>query len=490
MASALLTAAAACTKPDPTQIAQDMTIYLAASESGATKALLNEAAFAKTGNRIKIYDYYTATDGTTQWYIDDHVKADADGASIWPFETKKYSWTADGVHKFFGWLAEDISSGSALTPAALFGSSFIVNADGEIPAFSKDDLMLTIPSTSMTVSTTQFDFMYSDIHERNLTANPDYATPVPLSFSHLFTAFSIGATNTSDQNVTIKAFTLENLKNKNSASINWSAMAPIVSYGTSEVDGTPFRSLTQAYDLNSGSKVGNIFTGGVQEFILLWPQAASDVHSTAEITDDMLSGITEYPSDYRMSVTYTVTENDGAVSSEITKRLNFPNMAWEAGKKYHFEVLFADKMVELKTIVKPWKHEPQEMDFSDAMVTVKENHWLVWDENTAAIDVTNKYAYIRDGQPIKGSFTIDTPQGGTWLVSLTGDIDAFEVSPSSGLIDGTTATVSIKPLVADPQRDYSVNVKFAVRRPDGRVIAADDVLQPADSKYTIVLSSN
>ena len=74
-----------------------------------------------------------------------------------------------------------------------------------------------------------------------------------------------------------------------------------------------------------------------------------------------------------------------------------------------------------------------------------------------------------------------------WMISLTGDVNAFEVTPDNGEIDGITAHISVKPLISDPKRDYKVKLKFAVRRADGRVITADEV-QP--TVYTIVLPQN
>lgn len=74
----------------------------------------------------------------------------------------------------------------------------------------------------MQLGTPQFDFMYSNIYERNLNSNPDYVTAVPLEFSYLFTAFSIAAQNLSASEITIKSVTIKGLKNKNSATIDFS----------------------------------------------------------------------------------------------------------------------------------------------------------------------------------------------------------------------------------------------------------------------------
>lgn len=499
IASAAFMAAAACTKTVyDGQQDQPMPIRISAAD-GLTKALLDNGTFGTTGNRIQVYDIYTSSDNVVSTYIDAYAGPDVSSASsqhvqgkTWPFEDKStllpvsYDWTPDGVHRFFGWLAKDAGFGATpMTPEAFFGAGFQVNGN-----------VLSIPETALTPTSAQFDFLYSDMHVRNLNNDPDFMSAVPQNFSHLFTAFSIGALNTSHQPVNLKSFTLDPVRNTNSATITWAAdetaggqYPATVTYGEGSVGTEPLMTLADTYTIVTDQKVGNIFTGGSQMFHLIWPQSSEDVHSTGAITVNPDTEESIYPSDYKMSVTYTVTTDEGE-SEEITKRLNFPDLAWEAGKKYHFDVVFSDKMVELKAVVNPWNYEYSDVDFSDAMVSVKENHYLVWDGTTADLNTTDRYAIIRNGQPVKGTFTIDTPQGGTWLVSLTGDIDAFEVSPASGIIDGTSATIIVKPLVGDPQRDYTVNVKFAVRRPDGRVIAADDVVQPAGTKYTIVLPSN
>lgn len=495
LASAVIMAAAACTKHTEYDTPEtDNIIQLSATESGTTKALLNNGSFSATGNRIKVYDYVTS-DGGTSKYLDTYAGPDVTSSSplhvpgtTWPFtdeidgtEADVKQWTP-GTHKFFGWLAKDVSSGMDLTPEGLFGDSF---------SFDDETQTLTIPSTTMTASTPQFDFMYSNI----FTTEP-INEPVDLEFSHLFTAFSIGVLNTSNLSINLKSFTLDPIRNTNSATITWPTgetadgqYPASVAYGEGSLGTAPFMALSDPYSIATNAKLGNIFTGGAQVFYLMWPQASEDVHSAELITEDPDSKENIYPESYKMSVTYTET-GEGGESEEINKRLNFPDLDWEAGKKYHFDVVFSDKMVELKAVVNPWNYEYSDVDFSDAMVSVKENHYLIWDGTTADLNTTDRYAIIRNGQPVKGTFTLDTPQGGTWLVSLTGDLDAFEVSPASGTIDGTPATIVVKPLVGDPQRDYTVNVKFAVRRPDGRVIAADDVVQPEGTKYTIVLPSN
>lgn len=491
---------------------EQLPISIGVSEKSSTKALLNATTFKTGGNRIQVYDIYTNSNKEVSVYIDAFAGPDVASQSslhrpgqTWPFEDKNtktpvsYNWTPDGTHKFFGWLAKDANFGSTpMTPQTFFGEQRFV--------WNPSSYTLSISSTPMTPTTTQFDFLYSDVHVRNLSQKPDFTTPVTLNFSHLFTAFSIGAWNTSNSTVKITRFELQNLKNVNSATINWAGEVeePVVTYGTlssSTSGSTPtlFRELeTAAYTLEENDRILNIFKGPQQneedevyEYLLMWPQASSDVHSTAEITESE-DGTTNYPTSYLMYIEYEVTDDQGQ-KSEFKKRLNFPDLAWEAGKKYHFDVVFADKMVELTAKVNKWEHDVQQIDWTNSAVALKDNHQLEWDETTAEVNHQAKQIFIVNGQPVRGSFTLDTPQGGTWLVSLEGDVDAFEVTPNNGGIDGSTATILIKPLVGDPKRDYKVTLSFAVRRSDGRVISANDPIQGIGEnmiKYTIILPSN
>jgi hypothetical protein len=304
----------------------------------------------------------------------------------------------------------------------------------------------------------------------------------------------------SNQPINIKSFTIAILKNNNSAKISWNVegnttgqISAITTYGTATEGSSPYRTLRSPYTLESNEITGNIFEkseASARDYTIIWPQSAEDVHSIDVVRDNPETGEPIYPETYKMEVVYTVTDSEGIESERITKRLNFPDMAWEAGKKYHFEVVFSDKMISLEAIVLPWTYEYSEMDFSDAGIEIKEGNHLKWDKSTFQDDPINRYAIIRDGQPVKGSFTIDTPQGGTWIASLVGDIDAFEIVPSSGTINGQLATIVVKQSVGDPRQDYSVKLKFAIRRPDGRIIAADSELQPNGTQYTIVLPKN
>ena len=195
----LMAAACGCHKDDSNFT--DMPITMSLTEAGSTKALLDATTFETPDNRIQIYDYYTDGSIENGYYINDVIRCSTPG--LWPFEGGSHKWTTDGVHKFWGWLLTDANSEPAdaetgvkpvLTAEAFFGTGF---------AFNETDKVLTIPPTTLSQNGTQFDFMYSDIHVRNLNSTP-YFTAVPLEFSHLFTAFKITAVNNSSNDVWLK----------------------------------------------------------------------------------------------------------------------------------------------------------------------------------------------------------------------------------------------------------------------------------------------
>lgn len=215
---------------------------------------------------------------------------------------------------------------------------------------------------------------------------------------------------------------------------------------------------------------------------MLWPVEAQYLHSTDKVqTSD--EGVVTYPQTWKMYIKYTA---DGKT---YEKRINFPNTSWEAGKKYHLTIVFADKMVELKTEVKPWEYEEQTIDYTNEGVSMSSGGALTWDRTVSSVDDAAKMVSIVNAHPAKAMFTIQTPVGGSWIVSLTGDVNAFEVSPATGIIDSQTATIHVRPLVSSPTRDYKVQLKFTVRRSDGRMIAADNMIQ-GGGIYTVVLPRN
>ena len=480
--SAVLAAAAGCTK-DPEVNTVDGPITLKATEAGTTKALLDNGTFNTTGNRIQVYDF--VDDGsTTVKHIDAYAGPDVDNNSpmheygtTWPFEDKAtgqptiYQWIP-GTHKFFGWLAKDANFGltTPMTPETFFGNGF---------EFNEGEQTLTIPAKTIDYTTPQFDFMYSNV----VTTEPQN-DPVDMMFSHLFTAISIGVENSTSSFVKVEDFKIEGIPSTRGASVNFGGTATTVSYTNWTEGATITRGLDKGpYEVSPKNLRSNIFNGSTnQEFMMLWPVEAQYLHSTEKVeTSD--EGVVTYPQSWKMCIKYT------ADNKTYEKRINFPNISWEAGNKYHLTIVFADKMVELKTEVKPWEYEEQNIDYTNEGVTISSGGALAWDRTVSSVDDAAKMVSIVNAQAAQAMFTLQTPIGGSWIVSLVGDVNAFEVSPATGIIDNQTATVIVKPLISSPTRDYKVQLKFTVRRSDGRMIAADNIIQ-SNGIYTVVLPRN
>lgn len=280
-----------------------------------TKALLDDASFQKTGNRIQIYDFVTA-DGNTTEHIDDQIGPELNSNSplhepgyTWPFVNGPHQW-CPGVHKFFGWLAKDANMNASNTPETFFGQGFGFN-----------NYVLTIPQLAFTKDTPQFDFMYSNIY----TTEP-INTPVPLEFSHLFSAFYITGENKQDETVyDIKSITLSGLNNTQSATIDFTpgsaigTATPIVTYTDTGASNGQFH-----FDFSNTDTTLSKADGqkNLTSIYLMWPQKP------------------EYFSDAKLTLNYTYVVG-GSESTAPAKEIDLSSMAaWEAGQVKKLNLVF------------------------------------------------------------------------------------------------------------------------------------------------------
>ena len=458
-------AALSCTKVGPEAVSDEL--IAVGAEVAETKAML-DGEF-NSGSTITVYDWLDPTSGNERYHM-ENVGVLYNG-SEWGYVVDYPHRWEEGKHKFFGWITKD--AGMNMTSDAFFGTNF---------KFANQ--VLTIPEKKMDASAAQFDFVYSDIYNREYYKSVlNSGRYVELNMKHLFTAVSIGVENSTSSFVMIEKFKIENIPDTRSATIDFSDDATAVTYSAWKNGATMTRELgVQPYEVSPGIIRGDIFTGSTDEkYMLLWPTEAQYLHSTDKLGTD--EGNVTYPTTWKMYIKYTI---DGKT---YEKRINFPNSSWEAGKKNQLTIIFADKMVDLKVQVKDWEYEEQNINYENETPSISSGGALSWDSNISAVDASNKMVSIVNAQPAKAHFTLQTPIGGSWIVSLVGDVNAFEVSPASGVIDSNTAHISVKPLVSSPTRDYKVQLKFTIRRSDGRLIAADDIIQSSGA-YTVVLPRN
>ena len=176
-------------------------IRMAVSSEGAqTKALFGASSFSAEGNVLQIWDVYFNSVVAPQAYIEgtDVVSTGTTGA-VWPFKegdaVKHYYWTKTGTHRFYGVLVKDNSGSAPLTPTTRWG-------------FDAAHKVYSVPTTTLTLTSPQFDFVYSNVIERNLD-NGAPTTAVPLKFNHLFSAFGFTFENDSPSSFNIKSATLK-----------------------------------------------------------------------------------------------------------------------------------------------------------------------------------------------------------------------------------------------------------------------------------------
>lgn len=268
-------------------------IRLSVSSSGPqTKAMFDNESFSARGNVLQIWDVYSNSVVEPFAYIAGaNVVSGGDDNSIWPFRSDEnpgaadehYYWTKTGKHRFYGVLTKDNSAGatSVLRPGTGWG----------FDAFHK---VYSVPETTLTLDSPQFDFVYSNIRERDLD-NGDGTSAVPMQFRHLFSAFGFTFNNDSPSDFEIKSVALK-ADNVASAKIDYSsawdpdyvangipeegnAWEPQVSYNDlsmSPSTGIAGKAATvgpeKIYDLFHGNTLTSDDLTDYQNYRLIWPQ--------------------------------------------------------------------------------------------------------------------------------------------------------------------------------------------------------------------------
>lgn len=463
LAAITLVASSACQKNAPEFGDYPIAMYV---KEAQTRALLDPTKFAAEGNQLHIYDYYTPSAGDPTYHIDDQVESQ--GSAIWPFVGQRYSWTPDGVHKFYGWMYKDVNENPALTAESFFGTALKLD--------DADDHILELPARTVhQQDTPQFDFMYSDIYERNLNENPDYMSPVELKFSHLFSSFGIAARNVST-NITYRLHSVqvEGLVTRASA---------VIDFRNNEKVGVSYN--------NPGNANGNTpdYSFTFDDRLVL-SSTLTDIATTASAEDDRQYFIAwPMTAEQAGQVKITVVYDTGNDSNQSTKTLTLSEDAWEAGKKNNINIVFIDKEVHLICTVKDWEYHDEEMQFTD-VVTVHEDGKLKWEATSinSLNDQTGEVLIKSSGSPAIGHFHIETPVGATWYASLIpigeGNVDAFEfVGPNYGKVGDDHATIQIKVKnTEDLANTQKAILRITVTTADGRTMVVNE-LAPSGATY-------
>ena len=359
-----------------------------------------KAADDPTSNplQLRIYDYFTPTGGTETEYINDllqqGVSADATVEAPWEFvesgKPNSYNWK-EGHHQFFGWVSTDENG---VTPTTL----------------SYANKVLTVAAGTVLPGTDNFDYRYSVNTPVDWTSALE-DTPVELTVKHLSSALTYSFTNDSDDT----SYELTGVKVNG---IVKSAGAT-VTYGEKD----------EVVAITPGTK-GDVDLLADGAMTMVWPQT--------------LEGAT-------LTVDYNVTEDNATVSKKAV--IGIPDVDWESGMVYNFNIDVVNKSLSLTFTVLPWDSVDMEMDTEKGSINMSNVMWMNskvvvdgTEVNTVVNDdklVTMYYHPIVNGEeytlnngyfPAQGFFTVNYPLAGKFFMGVKPaygqtevDEDAYEI---------------------------------------------------------------
>lgn len=311
-------------------------IRMAVSSEGAqTKALFDADSFSAEGNVLQIWDVYFNSVVAPQAYIEGTNVVSTGTGAVWPFKegdaVKHYYWTKTGTHRFYGVLVKDNSGSAPLTPTTGWG-------------FDAAHKVYSVPTTTLTLTSPQFDFVYSNVIERNLD-NGAPTTAVPLKFNHLFSAFGFTFENDSPSSFNIKSATLKvddnaaatidysNVWDKGFAPADADNWNPEVTYtGLTMSSTTGISGKTGAiqpatcYDMFQGGELTDM--SNYDKYTLIWPQ---DLDGKTLEMKYLVSGKRYQEVDVTVNkYTYTTSSGNGNYDVSFTDNLKD---VWSSGDK-------------------------------------------------------------------------------------------------------------------------------------------------------------
>ncbi len=456
---AVVTAAlfAGCSQDKPEVLTSDQIRINAVGRDVVTKGFLNSADLPVEGTTVKVYDDLTGftgkIDGTSYTgtqevpYINDALVYGSDG---WSFDSGiAWRWTRTGVHHFYGWLTKDAkgdSENNPLTPASL--------VSGYVPTLNSNK-EVSVPSITFTKDTPQFDFSYSDkvaVDVEDEAFVPGNTVKLPMN--HLFSALAVSIQNGGNDVAHINAVSISGLKNKKSATIDFSGSetgVTMVAEGEtaflSNWSGT--LSHDNKIDLVSGTPLS---MSAKAHSYLMWPQTPEEVFAMNITVVYSLEGVysTEPGHEDELALfTKTLPLKDtGYFGTEDNKK------GIDAGKKYYLNLQFKAKAIDLMLVVMPWDYTEFDLDFSSSSISANNangipNEGVMWLE-TLTYDTTGNEVWtygsretrevtLASDRRIRGTFYIGSPHSGSWQITTyttpSGYEDRFRVEPSTGDID-------------------------------------------------------
>lgn len=315
-------------------------IRMAVSSEGArTKALFGAASFSAEGNVLQIWDVYFNSVVAPQAYIEGTNVVSTGTGAVWPFKegdaVKHYYWTKTGTHRFYGVLVKDNSGSAPLTPTTGWG-------------FDAAHKVYSVPTTTLTLISPQFDFVYSNVIERNLD-NGDPTTAVPLKFNHLFSAFGFTFENDSPSSFNIKSATLKvndqaaatidysNVWDKGFAPAdadNWNPAVTYTGLTMSSITGISGKTgdiqAGTCYDMFQGGKITDM--ANYDKYTLIWPQ---DLTGKTLEMKYLVSGKRYQEVDVTVNK-YTYTTSFGSDNYDVSFTDNLNNVMSSGDKSFDY----------------------------------------------------------------------------------------------------------------------------------------------------------
>ena len=220
---------------------------------------------------------------------------------------------------------KDNSGSAPLTPTTDWG-------------FDAAHKVYSVPTTTLTLTSPQFDFVYSNVIERNLD-NGAPTTAVPLKFNHLFSAFGFTFENDSPSSFNIKSATLKvddqaaatidysNVWDKGFAPADADNWNPAVTYtgltmsSTTGISGKPGAvQPATCYDMFQGVLIDKANMANYDKYTLIWPQDLTG--KTLEMAY-LVSGKRYQEVDVTVNkYTYTTSSGNGNYDVSFTDNLN------------------------------------------------------------------------------------------------------------------------------------------------------------------------
>ena len=363
---------------------------------------------------FQVRDYYNSS----SYYIDNETIV-SHTSSEWRYGSgRSYIWS-NGTHCFFGWSQTD----GEIATADFFGANLTVSGP-----------VVTTPAKVINTSTTQYDFLYSDMVTRR-TAENDYSA-IPLTFKHLFAQVGISfrVDDITTEEITLTRVYLSNTMNVGkTAEIDFSTEDPEVTYTASSqgyyvtpvnLNITGFNSSSTPVDV-----LAQVQNGG-RQYYYTWPMTENELKSM-------------------IVVEYTLTKNSAgsAVNMDFVSVMNFPKGSkWEAGNKYQYVIAYMGGILKVEEQLLPWDYEESTgNDIPEPTMAT----WKGWDDITCTVSGTNvTFKENQDGtlKKVHGMLVVSSPSNCTLHINLSnhisGDDIAYIIKDSQGH-DITTSGITI-----------------------------------------------